>query len=265
VCPVVSRWIQIQDLCNEHREVTTTASRGKTDIGANFMILSRLAKGPDSTIGFASGWTKRLTCYLDHTHQTQLLHQPTSTTARRPTSSTLNKMNAESASWNREGSSRKRSESPSGQGRSSRDDTRDRRRRDRSRSSSSSSRHHRIRRPKDYHKRRRSCSSSSFSSSSSSRDRKRSKKHKKKSRSKSKKRRHSKDKNSSSKKTSKKKSKSKSKHSDNSSSSSGEDGPDVKRSVITGKKIKMHVDKDADDLVREKARKDLLKFMNQSL
>jgi hypothetical protein len=27
----------------------------------------------------------------------------------------------------------------------------------------------------------------------------------------------------------------------------------------------MHVDKDADDLVREKARKDLLKFMNQSL
>ena len=52
---------------------------------------------------------------------------------------------------------------------------------------------------------------------------------------------------------------------DDSSSSSGEDGPDVKRSVITGKKIKMHIDKTEDDLVREKARKDLLKFMNQSL
>jgi hypothetical protein len=39
----------------------------------------------------------------------------------------------------------------------------------------------------------------------------------------------------------------------------------VKRSVITGKKIKMHINKTEDDLVREKARKDLLKFMNQSL
>jgi hypothetical protein len=50
-----------------------------------------------------------------------------------------------------------------------------------------------------------------------------------------------------------------------SSSSSGEDGPDVKRSVITGKRIRMHIDKTEDDLVRDKARKDILKFMNQSL
>ena len=38
----------------------------------------------------------------------------------------------------------------------------------------------------------------------------------------------------------------------------------VRRSAISGKKIKMHVDKDEDDLVREKARKELLRFMNSS-
>merc|ERR1712194_68084 len=53
--------------------------------------------------------------------------------------------------------------------------------------------------------------------------------------------------------------------SSSSSSSSGEDGSGTKRSVITGKKIRMHIEKTADDLVREKARKDLLQFMNQSL
>ena len=52
---------------------------------------------------------------------------------------------------------------------------------------------------------------------------------------------------------------------DSSSSSGSDDGPNVRRSVITGKKIKMHIEKDADDIARESARKDLLKFMNSSL
>ena len=39
----------------------------------------------------------------------------------------------------------------------------------------------------------------------------------------------------------------------------------VRRSAISGKKIKMHIDKTSDDLVREKARKDLLQFMNSSI
>jgi hypothetical protein len=142
-----------------------------------------------------------------------------------------------------------------------------RRRSDRSessRSSSSSRSRHKHRKKHSSRdgkkkKRRRSYSSSSDSSSStdSRRRRKDRKKHKK--RSKSKKRRSDK------KKSHKKESRKKSRHSDDSSSSDGEDGPDVKRSVITGKKIKMHIDKTNDDLVREKARKDLLKFMNQSL
>ena len=134
----------------------------------------------------------------------------------------------------------------------------------RSSSSSSRSRHkHRKRHSsRDHHKekkRRRSYSSSSDSNSTDSRRRKKNKKHKK--RSKSKKRR---EKKKSSKKEQRKKS---SGHSDDSSSSSsdGEDGPEVRRSVITGKKIKMHIDKTDDDLVRERARKEMLKFMNQSV
>jgi hypothetical protein len=39
----------------------------------------------------------------------------------------------------------------------------------------------------------------------------------------------------------------------------------VRRSVITGRKIKMHIEKTDEDLVREKQRKELLKFMNSSL
>ena len=38
----------------------------------------------------------------------------------------------------------------------------------------------------------------------------------------------------------------------------------VRRSVITGKKIKMHIEKTEDDLQQEQARKDLLRFMNSS-
>jgi len=45
---------------------------------------------------------------------------------------------------------------------------------------------------------------------------------------------------------------------DSSSSSSGEDGPDVKRSIISGKKIKMHINKTDDDLVRERLAKTYL-------
>jgi len=39
----------------------------------------------------------------------------------------------------------------------------------------------------------------------------------------------------------------------------------VRRSAISGKKIKMHIDKTDDDIVREKARKEMLKFMNSAL
>ena len=141
----------------------------------------------------------------------------------------------------------------------------ERRRSDRSvssKSSSSRSRHKHRKKHSDRHKekkRRRSYSSSSDSSSSTSDSRRRKKEKKRKQRSKSKKRRS--DRKKSSKKERRKKSK---QHSDDSSSDE-EDGPEVKRSVITGKKIKMHIDKTDDDLVRERARKEMLKFMNQSL
>ena len=36
------------------------------------------------------------------------------------------------------------------------------------------------------------------------------------------------------------------------------------RSSITGKKIRMHIEKDEDDLVRERARKEMLQFMNST-
>jgi len=35
--------------------------------------------------------------------------------------------------------------------------------------------------------------------------------------------------------------------------------------VISGKKIKMHIEKSEEDIARDKARKNLLKFMNDSL
>ena len=37
-----------------------------------------------------------------------------------------------------------------------------------------------------------------------------------------------------------------------------------RRSVITGKKIKLHIEKTDDDLKQEQARKQLLEFMNSS-
>jgi len=51
------------------------------------------------------------------------------------------------------------------------------------------------------------------------------------------------------------------------SSDSDDDSDDsnVRRSAISGKKIKMHIDKTEDDLVREHARKEMLKFMNSSI
>lgn len=65
----------------------------------------------------------------------------------------------------------------------------------------------------------------------------------------------------------KKHKKKKSKQDDNrysdGSSSSDEEG--VRRSVITGKKIKMHIDKDADDVAHERARRELLRYMNASI
>jgi hypothetical protein len=38
----------------------------------------------------------------------------------------------------------------------------------------------------------------------------------------------------------------------------------VRRSAITGKKIKMHIEKSEDDLLQEQSRKELLRFMNSS-
>jgi len=49
------------------------------------------------------------------------------------------------------------------------------------------------------------------------------------------------------------------------STSDDNNDSNVKRSAISGKKIMMHIEKTEDDLVREKARKELLKFMNSSL
>ena len=102
--------------------------------------------------------------------------------------------------------------------------------------------------------RSRSSNSSKSSSYSRERDHKRSKKYKKKkSRSKSRKKDDRKQK-----KERKRKKREKRRHDDDdssgSSSSSGEDGLNVKRSVITGKKIKMHIDKDDDDRVRDKGK-----------
>lgn len=50
--------------------------------------------------------------------------------------------------------------------------------------------------------------------------------------------------------------------SEDGSSSSDSDDPKVKRSAITGKKIKMRVKKDEADKVLERTRKEMLRFMN---
>jgi len=49
---------------------------------------------------------------------------------------------------------------------------------------------------------------------------------------------------------------------DSDSDSSSDDDPNVKRSSITGKKIKMKVDKTKEDMMIEKGRRELLMFMN---
>jgi hypothetical protein len=59
-----------------------------------------------------------------------------------------------------------------------------------------------------------------------------------------------------------KKKKSKRKRKEDSDSS--DDGGEVRRSVITGKKIKMKIDKTDDDRAQEEARRQLLDFMNSS-
>ena len=63
------------------------------------------------------------------------------------------------------------------------------------------------------------------------------------------------------KKEKKKKRRKEKKHEDNSSSDEG----DVRRSVISGRKIQMRIDKTDDDLAQDKARKEFLRFMNSSV
>mmetsp|Transcript_33622 Transcript_33622/g.104133 ORF Transcript_33622/g.104133 Transcript_33622/m.104133 type:complete len:148 (+) Transcript_33622:274-717(+) len=60
----------------------------------------------------------------------------------------------------------------------------------------------------------------------------------------------------------KKRKRSDSSSSDSSDSSSGSDGSDVVRSAISGKRIKMRVEKSADDKAQEEGRKALLRHMN---
>lgn len=60
-----------------------------------------------------------------------------------------------------------------------------------------------------------------------------------------------------------KKHKKEKKHYSSSSSESSNDN-NVRRSVISGKKIKMHIHKTEEDLTRDKARREMLKFMNSS-
>ena len=45
---------------------------------------------------------------------------------------------------------------------------------------------------------------------------------------------------------------------------SSDEEPIARRSVITGKKLKLHVEKTDEDLAQEEARKNLLQFMNSS-
>lgn len=102
--------------------------------------------------------------------------------------------------------------------------------------------------------------SSSSSSSSSCSSHKRDKKRKRSSSSRKRRRKEEKRRQKASKRTKKKK---RSKSRDFESSS--DDDANVRRSAITGRRIKMHVDKDAGDLVLEKARKDFLRYVNSSL
>lgn len=46
------------------------------------------------------------------------------------------------------------------------------------------------------------------------------------------------------------------------SHSDSSDDPDVRRSVITGKRIMMNLDRTSEDHARERGRKQLLQFMN---
>lgn len=101
-------------------------------------------------------------------------------------------------------------------------------------------------------------SSNSSSSSSDRRDKKR-----KRSTSSSRKRRH-KQEEKRRRKSKKKKMKDRSKSKTSHDSSDNDDEINVRRSAITGRKIKMHIDKDASDLVLEKARKDFLRYVNSS-
>jgi hypothetical protein len=98
-------------------------------------------------------------------------------------------------------------------------------------------------------KRKRHYSSDSSSSSDESEERHRRKKH------------HKRDKKKRRKKEKKKRS---SKRRDNDSSDS-DNGEEVRRSIITGKKIKMKIDKTREDVAQDEARKNFLKFMNQSV
>ena len=65
------------------------------------------------------------------------------------------------------------------------------------------------------------------------------------------------------KKKQKKKKKRKDKKREDDDSSSDEVG--VRRSIISGKKIQMRIDKTDDDLAQDKARKEFLRFMNSSV
>ena len=103
-------------------------------------------------------------------------------------------------------------------------------------------------------------SSSSLSSSSEAKKRRRKeKKRRKKEAKKAKKEK----KRKKSDKEKKKKKKRKRSESADSSSSSGSDDSNVVRSAISGKRIRMKVDKTPDDLARDEGRKAMLRYMNQ--
>jgi hypothetical protein len=111
-------------------------------------------------------------------------------------------------------------------------------------SDSSRDGHERQKLRKHHGKRKHLDSSSSRDSSASEEEERRKKKRKKKEKKK------------------RKKKKKKRRHQDDDSAGSDEEG--VRRSVITGRKIKMHIEKSEDDLAHDKARKELLRFMNSS-
>ena len=102
---------------------------------------------------------------------------------------------------------------------------------------------------------------SSSSSSSSSEAKKRRRKEKKRRKKEAKKAKKEKKRKKSDKE--KKKKKRKRSESADSSSSSGSDDSNVVRSAISGKRIRMKVDKTPDDLARDEGRKAMLRYMNQ--